>query len=135
MKGSEMSVSVAIASSANTTALIAAAQAREAKIIACKTNIDSFDSKTATMAQMKQYADCVDTVYPSDVSPSGVIAFKVIFVIAIIGMLVGFYKAHKSSYHNDFVDYAMFGFMGFIFLPVASLFVGGVGYGLFWLFT
>lgn len=129
-----MSVSVAIASSANTTALIAAAQAREAKIIACKTNIDSFDSKTATVAQMKQYADCIDTVYPSDVSPSGVIAFKVIFVIALIGMFIGFYKAHKDTYGSDWTDYAMYGFMGFLLLPVALGIIGGIGFGVVWLF-
>lgn len=129
-----MSISVAIASSANTTALIAAAQAREAKIIACKTNIENYDSKTATVAQMKQYSDCVDTVYPSDVYPSSVIIFKVIFVIALIGMFGGFYEAHKAKYRADWMGYAMMGMCGFLLFPIAIGIIGGIGFGVVWLF-
>jgi hypothetical protein len=59
-----LAVGIAIGSSMHASSSSAA---REAKTIACKTFVGDYNASTATVQEAKQYASCVDFLYPSPV--------------------------------------------------------------------
>lgn len=110
--------------SGSTTAVIistyAATQAAAARDTACKSLMNSYEAKTATIAQAREYASCVDHLYPHDMTGAEVIFYKVAIVSIILGVLVG---AWMNRNDDTF---------GRIWGPVAGAFMGGAAvFGLF----
>jgi len=65
---------------------LAISESADAKNIACKSYIHSFDSKTATIQESKQYSECINIIYPKEGS-----SFLMIVLIssAMIGLFCG----------------------------------------------
>jgi hypothetical protein len=117
-----MSASTAIAINAQAAAL-------RAEVSACQAVVSSFDSHGATVAESKQYAHCIDLLHPSEIGPDGIIALKVVFVIAMVGFVYG------AACEHGLFDRFMTGMLCFFGLPMALGCVGGIFYGIYWLFT
>lgn len=81
---------------------------------------------------MREYAGCVETVYPAPMNGNEILAGKALFVIALIGLAIGVWKSHKDNYNDGIVDYALDGVIGwrFLTLPCAAAFIAGVLYGI-----
>lgn len=78
---------------------------------------------------------CVDLMHPEPWSDGSVYILKALFVIALIGMCVGVWKAHFGRYSSrDWEDYAFFGLTGFIVAPLAVAVAVGILAGIVWLF-
>lgn len=117
----------AIAVGASAQSSIAMQQAREAK---CVGVVDRFDSHTATTVEMREYASCVNTLHPAELSPGAESVFKVVFVIALLGMAVGMWRER-----GDVLGMICMGVLGFFLAPLGAIFVMGIIIGVRWLFS
>jgi len=119
-----------MAAVASSQAAIAAAAAHQARVSQCKGMMLNFNAQTATVSEMREYAGCVFTVYPAPTGGNDMLAAKALFVIALIGMVIGAVRAKRDPYLNNFGDMAMTGLLWFLMLPCAVAFVAGVLYGI-----
>lgn len=127
--------STALATIAIVNSNIAASEAARANRIACTGNINSFDSKNASVQEMKVYSKCVQMIYPDLMSESQIIAGKILFNSALIGAVIGVYITRKKCYKPDWVDYAFGAFFGFVGIPLALCAIIALCAGIHWLFT
>ena len=125
---------MSVAASSAAIASIAAIQASQAKEYSCKGLIASFDSRSPAVEEMKAYAKCVDFLYPNTLAPEVVIALKALFVIAIVGAVIGVIKEYRSCY-TDWVSIAGAGVMGFCAGPVVTVAGFFLFVGVRWLFA
>lgn len=109
-----MSTSTAIAVMANTQAAVAEAEAAQAKKIACNGLMSAYEPKTATVQQMRGYADCVNLVYPDQMSPEVVILLKCAVAVVLIGMVIGAVKGfiENDSFGGRLMSTFFYAFMG-----------------------
>lgn len=124
-------------SSAGATASSIAAQmaAHEARIAECKVTMAQFNAKKSTVAEKQAYASCVEDVYPDPLNSSTVILFKVLFVAALIGMIVGIIKSRRDNIYMDWMDTVAYAFFGLVIPPLALLSIVGIYEGIIWLFN
>jgi len=80
---------------------------------------------------MQEYADCVNVLYPQEVGADMTIVIKVLFVTALAGLISGAWYGHKDG----FLDSVILGIVGFFMLPCIAVFIGGILYGIWWLFV
>lgn len=110
------------------TALIAAKNAR-ARTAECKLMEQVFDAKAATVQQKRDYASCIDNLYPSEMSNGVEVGLKVTFVICLLGAVYGFSRA------RDLDEKVIFTFFGFV-VPAIAITVGTLlVYGIMWVFS
>lgn len=95
----------------------------------------NFNAQKAAVSEMREYAGCVDALYPSEMGPYATIAPKVLFVIALVGFVVGFMRARKHEPQLGLGDHLLMGLTWFIIAPCVAAFAAGVLYGIRWLFT
>lgn len=130
-----MSTSAAMAGVAASQAAIASAEAQRAKAERCKVEVAKFDNKTATVLEMRSYADCVHTLYPSDLSGDGLIAAKALFVFALLCAIAGGLREARYGWRPGILDVVLFSVLWFFLGPCALLGVLGIFYGIYWVFT
>ena len=122
---------IAASSSASSSAALAASAHAE-RIARCGISIPNFEPKTATVAEMRDYASCVYVVHGSgEPMPAGVeIALKVL----ILGSLVGGLFFGAKSWREDGPVLGVLAFaMGALAIPIALLVVAAVVAGLAWI--
>lgn len=93
-----MSISVALSSTAVAISAQANQEANEAKCIAI---MKDFQNNTSTIQEKQSYAECVNIVYPNNLSPASIIALKVLFVIALftfVSSSIFFYKNDEDVF-------------------------------------
>ena len=112
-------------------AAVAQAAANAARVAQCKTAIPNFDAQRATVSEMKEYAGCVETLYPTEIGADATVALKVLFVVALAGMAVGAWRERGYG----FVASAMSGLLGFMLAPLALASIAGLALGIRWLFS
>lgn len=115
-------------------AAVAATEASRAHVERCKATMPNFDAKKASVSEMRDYSECVKTVYPAEMSGVDIMAAKVLFVIALVGMVVGVVRSKRDSWCG-WVDHVMYGIIGFVFVPLVAVSVAGLLYGIYWLLT
>lgn len=126
-----MSTSIAIATAANTTALIAQQQqAAESAKMACQAWMPNYTHSGATVEKMHAYAECVHRLDPQPTSPDGVIALKIAIVLLFAGMIVGAWR-NKDTYEGPIMG----AFGGVVFVLIAELVLFLIGAGLIFLFS
>jgi hypothetical protein len=123
--------SAAMAGVASAQAAAASAAAHAARVAQCKATIPNFDAQRATVSEMKEYAGCVETLYPTEIGADATVALKVLFVVALAGMAVG---AWRERWYG-FGDAAMGGVLGFMLAPLALASIAGLALGIRWLFS
>jgi hypothetical protein len=124
-----MIATTALSINASIQANAANQRAHEAKVVACKTYLPTFNAQTATIAEARQYADCVSLVYPNQASGESIFLVKAIIVCMLVCASIGAVRGYKE---DGAVGSAMYAFMfaGIILsLAIAlSLLVVGVWY-------
>lgn len=111
---STTAVTVALAASASANASSAATAAHRAE---CALTISNFDSKAATLGQMKEYASCVNYLHPADLSSSTLLTLKVSIIVSfMLAFLVVF--IHRKNL--DWLE-RVFGFFAVWFLAFIGL--------------
>jgi len=120
-----MSAIIATALAANNSASIKQQQ--------CQKIINSFDNQIATIQQKQDYASCINYIYQQELSYNTIVVFKIMFVIALIGLAIGLYQGYKA--HDGLLANVLLGVIGFIGLPVFVSFLVGILYGVYWLFN
>lgn len=125
-----MSTSIAIATAANTQAMIAQQQADHAAKVACEAMMPTYTHQGATVELMHAYADCVNRVYPNPMSHDSLIALKIAVALLFVGMIVGAWRGHDNCDGP-----AMGAVEGFIVVFVAEAALFFIGAGLVFLFS
>lgn len=123
--------SAAMAGVAASQAAIAQAAAHQARVAQCKAMIPNFDAQRATISEMKEYAGCVETLYPTEIGADATVALKVLFVVALAGMAVGAWRERRYGFGCA----AMGGMFGFMLAPLALASTAGLALGIRWLFS
>lgn len=108
--------SVAIAASANANAAAANAAAARAKRIACMKYVPGYQHDRATVAEMRQYAECVEILHPEPLTGAEALWIKAAILACFIGIGVGSRIGWKDGGLGDAV---FFGFVGAIVAPCA----------------
>jgi len=106
-----------IAASTSAAASVAAQQAKET---ACKGFVETFDSTKASIEKIKEYADCVNLLYPGAMTSSDVLHLKLFIVFCFCGGLYGIFHTYKEEYNPSAGDY----FVGFGVGVLAAVCVG-----------
>lgn len=123
--------SAAMAGVAASQAAVAQAAAHQARVAQCKATIPNFDAQRATVSEMKAYAGCVETLYPTEIGADATVALKVLFVLAMAGMAAGAWRERRYG----FGDAVMGGLFGFVAAPLALAAIAGLALGVRWLFS
>ncbi len=114
-------------------AAIAQAAAHQAWVAQCKATIPHFDAQRATVSEMKEYAGCVETLYPTEIGADATVALKVLFVVALAGAAFAIWKDRQG--YTDFGEQVLAGVMGFMLAPLALASIAGLALGILWLFS
>lgn len=110
-----------------------AAIAHQALVVHCRATVPNFDAQRATVAEMKEYAKCVETLYPTEIGAGVIVALKVLFVVAILGSAYAFWKDRQEG--GDFGSQIVCGLLGFLLAPMAIASVAAFAFGIRWLFS
>ena len=128
-----MSTSVALSSVAVAQSSIAIAEAEHAQIVACQGFVRGFENDKATTAQMRQYASCVQRLYPEAISPDGMVAIKVLIALLLLSIPIGGYLSWKRD------EDSMLAVLGALLAPcvigMAAVVLGLIGWGIQVLFS
>jgi hypothetical protein len=116
-------------------AAIASTEAHRAHVERCKATMPNFDAQRATVAEMREYSGCVDALYPSELGTDATIALKVLFVIALAGLVGGAWWERRNSIWCGWGEALMMGGLWFVMAPCIVAFAAGILYGIRWLFT
>lgn len=67
----------------------------------CLRTIQNYDARTATVQQMQYYSNCVNRLHPENhaMSPEGIMAIKVMIIIALISGGVTTYRDRSAHYN------------------------------------
>lgn len=123
-----MSTTLAISAGAAASANAANIRARHAEEASCKILVKGYEHNTATIAEQKDYAHCINLLHPSELDPSAILILKILFIIGLIGAASTWVK---ESY-QDFLDRVFISLLGFIVVPAAVSCLGGIAYGIYW---
>ena len=134
-KGKDMPTT-AMAAIATTQATIATAAAHNAQVAQCKTLLPIFNAQTATTQEIQEYDQCVHILYPKEFGADVIIALKLLFVVALLGMVFALWKTWCDDRHSAVIDdYILMGIIGFFVTPFLVLLLALICYGIFWLFS
>lgn len=113
--------SVALAASANANAAAANAAAARAKRIACMKYVPGYEHDTATVTEMRQYAECVDILHPEPMTGGEVAWVKAAIVAGMIG-------AAAAAWIWGREEGIFGGVMGFLFGGISGAFAVGAAW-------
>lgn len=82
--------------SASAVAIAASAQ-HDADIAVCKQTLYSFDPNGASVAAMQAYANCVDLIYPDEMSDPTRLFLKLTILTAILGAVFAFVWVKRNG--------------------------------------
>ena len=119
---------------AMTNSNIALAQNAAIRKDQCKLMLEKYEAQVLTVEQKQTYAECIQVIYPQEVSPELIIVFKCLFVISLIGGAIGYWRACRDSY-GGVSEYGMYTFIGMLITPLLASIIGGVVMGVKWLFS
>lgn len=90
----------------------AAAQAQAAREAACRAVQSSYRPDSATVGEMREYASCVQTLYPDPLSADATIALKVAVALIFCGVIGGFVYGRFDDWDSWFGRFVMYPVMG-----------------------
>lgn len=106
--------------------------AKKAREASCKATVKGFEHNKANTTEMREYAQCIDTLYPGQMPDVQVVFTKIGIVFILICFFVGMVKGWKA---DRFEGAVLCGLMGAIasFLSMAAIFM--LLTGILFLFT
>lgn len=119
-------------------AIMNANQARRSeKLRDCSLYVPTFDSKTATIKEQQQYAECIQLLHPTNfgdnISPLELYLLQGAFILGVVGFLVGAITTYFDPLKWGWWDVFLYGIVGFIFLPFIVGFLLFIIVGLGWI--
>lgn len=93
-------VAITSSAAASGSAAIAARQAREARLQACKAFEYTYDPKLAQVEQKQEYGACMKILYPEPSEPmtvSEVFAVKGVVLVLLVSMVIGLIKGYQDD--------------------------------------
>lgn len=127
-----MSTAVFVAvSAANASA--AQQAAHQAMIERCTIEVDQFSPSVASTQQKQSYAECINALYPKELTGGEIVVWKVFIVLVLVGLIAGLIKGWKSG--EGFGWVFVYGCAGAIFAAVGSLFLALAFAGIAFLFA
>jgi hypothetical protein len=123
--------SIAISSVANAQAAAAAAAAQEAAREACMTYVRGYEHNHATVAEMREYAGCIDRLYPEPLSADAMTVLKVVVALLLVGAVAGvFYGRRDPCIRGGAIETVMMGsIIGACVTGAGMLLVAAVWFG------
>jgi hypothetical protein len=85
----EMSTTAALAAAASANSAVAAAQASQAARTACISYTQSYNAQHATITEAREYAACVERLYPDPPTGAEVFALKAAITWVLLCLAVG----------------------------------------------
>lgn len=81
----------------------------EAKTFNCTQTAESFDSKTATLEQKQNYAECVQYLHPVKTDQDVVLskAAALLFLVSCLGSFIYMFGTRREAYCRDKIDYVL----------------------------
>lgn len=110
-----------IATTANTQAIIASNQAREAKKIACK-DLETHFTGQETQEVKKQYAECIQLLYSEPASNNEILIGKGLVALLFIGIIIGLIHAKRDE--NGVTSYLVYPLVWGMGLPLVAFMLG-----------
>ena len=123
-----MSISIGISAGAAANANAANIRAREAEEASCKMMVKGYEHNTATIAEQKEYAHCINLLHPKALDPSTILILKIFFIIGLIGAVL----IYIEQGYKDFIERVCISLLGFIVAPSIMACIGGLFYGIYW---
>lgn len=108
-----------------------AASARKARESECKIVIKTYDTKTATTEDMREYVRCVDMMYPNGLEPATILVFKISFIVCFLAGI--FSSTIKPKY--DLLDRIQGFIVGFSFAAISLVSIALLIAAFVWVFT
>lgn len=96
-----MSVSAGVAAAAAAQSAAAAAAANAARVTACMKFVQGYAHDTASVSQMREYAGCIDTLYPSAMDADSALALKVAIVVVFVCLVIGAVRGFDSYSYSS----------------------------------
>jgi hypothetical protein len=84
-----MSTTAALAAAASANSAVAAAQASQAARTACISYTQNYNAQHATITEAREYAACVNRLYPDPPTGAETLALKAAIVVVFLAMIVG----------------------------------------------
>ena len=121
---------IAISSAANAQSAAANAAAQEAARKACMAYVRGYEHDRATVTEMREYAGCIERLYPAPLAPGDLMAWKVVVAVLLIGMVVGVVRQWRDSYSSGPIEAVLLGsLIGLMVSGGGVLLVAGVWFG------
>jgi hypothetical protein len=97
--------------------------------------VQGFQNDTATTAEMREYAGCVQTLHPAPLSDGATWVVKAAILIVFAGIVAGGIKGHMDSW-GDFSDrYILMPLMGALVSAFGLMALGGIVLGVAFLLS
>ena len=124
-----MSATVAVIAATTAQTAAANAAAQEAARTACMTYVRGYQSDRATVAEMREYANCVDLLHPEPMAVGDLLVWKAIVVVLLAGMVAGAVNELRRPAFGPIESALMGGFMGLCASVGGLLAIAGVWFG------
>ena len=104
------------------------AASQEALDKACLLQVRGYEHDRASVNEMHSYAACIDRLHPSQLEHANLIAWKVVVVLLLLGMVVGIVRHWTlEKEHSSAIEIVLMGgAIGFAASAVGMLFVFGI---------
>lgn len=107
---------------------INSARERRIRTERCKLVLQEYDpAETVTVQEMKEYANCVNFLYPAPSNPQDIIFFKLLLIGALLFTAGGAIYGWRNAKYDKMLEVVGSGFLGLcLYLLLCSLVVAGV---------
>jgi hypothetical protein len=125
---------MSVSGAAAAISVMAAAEAHAARVQACTASMRGFANDGATVAEIRQYADCANVMFPQPWSDGAILATKLAIVLLFAGFIVGAVHGWRKGY-GGLGDAFFDGLGGLLVVIVGLLMVGLCAAGIRFLLT
>lgn len=101
----------------------AAAEADRAHAERCKIELANYEPRTASVQQMRSYAECVNTVFPTDESDAALkVCVASLLVCALLGAIIGAVRSDGDT----LLDSICGALLGLVLTALAMVVIGAL---------
>lgn len=122
-------MSIVVTTTAGASAAMAA-QRRRMERERCELTLQTYQPEGATVTEMREYADCVNVLYPRQLEPGEIFMLKALLVVCAVAMVVGIFKGDdlEEKLLNAFIWPVVTGGVVFILSLALGLVLVAIGW-------
>lgn len=116
----------------NAQVAVANVEAQESARKACMAYARGYENDRATVTEMREYAACIDKLYPEPLEQGDVMAWKIIVALLIASMVIGVVHAFRdrNNYYQGLIESTFMGaIIGLCHGLIVLLLLAGLYYG------